>query len=125
MKNLKSQLDILTGEQTSCIDIVRTLVFTSLRKNPLKCPRAEMVTALRSCNFDVHTYLAHGNSEKEKCVDIALASEMLYYATLPNAYDIAVLVSGDFDFMPALLKVRQQGKRVAVCATRKSCSRYI
>lgn len=60
---------------------------------------------------------------QEKCVDIALAVEMLSLAHVPGAYDIAVLVSGDKDFMPALDKVRQQGKRTAICSMRNSCNK--
>jgi hypothetical protein len=37
----------------------------------------------------------------------------------PNqAFDVAVLVSGDRDFIPALLRTRERGKRVAVCSMR-------
>ena len=55
---------------------------------------------------------------QEKCVDISLAVEMLYMATVPNAYDIAVIVTGDMDFMPALEKTRLLGKRTAICSFR-------
>lgn len=55
---------------------------------------------------------------EEKCVDISLAVEMLYMATVPNAYDIAVIVTGDMDFMPALEKTRLLGKRTAICSFR-------
>ena len=33
-----------------------------------------------------------------------------------------VLVSGDRDFIPALLRTRERGKRVAVCSMRNSAS---
>ncbi len=44
----------------------------------------------------------------EKCIDISLAVEMLHYATVPGAYDVAILVSGDKDFIPALSRIRQK-----------------
>jgi hypothetical protein len=47
---------------------------------------------------------------------------MMHYATVPNAFDIAVLVSGDRDFVPALVRTRGKGKRVAVCSMRGSAS---
>jgi len=59
---------------------------------------------------------------REKCVDIALASTMLYYAALPHAYDVAVAVLGDRDFAPLLQSVRQLGKRVAIASIKGSCS---
>ncbi len=45
----------------------------------------------------------------EKCVDISLAVEMLYLATVPNAYEIACIITGDKDFIPVLQKTRLLG----------------
>jgi cold shock CspA family protein/uncharacterized LabA/DUF88 family protein len=59
---------------------------------------------------------------KEKCVDIALSSAMLYFAAIPGAYDIAIAVIGDQDFKPALQMVRRLGKRVAIASVKGSCS---
>lgn len=59
---------------------------------------------------------------KEKCVDIALATNMLYYAAIPQAYDIAIAVVGDRDFMPMLQSVRRLGKRVAIASIKNSCA---
>lgn len=59
---------------------------------------------------------------KEKCVDISLATSMLFYAAIPNAYDIAVGVLGDQDFKPVLQHVRRLGKRVAVASIKGSCA---
>ncbi len=59
---------------------------------------------------------------KEKCVDISLATSMLYLAAIPNAYDVAVAVVGDQDFKPVLQHVRRLGKRVAIASIKGSCS---
>jgi cold shock CspA family protein len=59
---------------------------------------------------------------KEKCVDIALASSMLYFAAIPGAYDIALAVIGDQDFKPMLQQVRRLGKRVAIASVKGSCA---
>ena len=59
---------------------------------------------------------------REKCVDISLATAMLYYAAIPNAYDIAFALVGDQDFKPVLQSVRRLGKRVAIASIRGSCS---
>ena len=61
----------------------------------------------------------------EKCVDIQLAVEMLHYATVPNAYDVAILLSGDKDFVPALVRTRQKGKQVCVSSMRAGCNRVL
>ncbi len=59
---------------------------------------------------------------KEKCVDIALATAMLYYAAIPYVYDIAIAVVGDQDFKPVLQHVRRLGKRVAIASIQGSCA---
>lgn len=59
---------------------------------------------------------------KEKCVDISLATYMLYLAALPYAYDVAVAVVGDQDFKPVLQHVRRLGKRVAIASVKGSCA---
>jgi|YelNatPaOPRAMG01_1025707.scaffolds.fasta_scaffold35752_2 cold shock CspA family protein len=59
---------------------------------------------------------------KEKCVDIALAASMMYYAAIPGAYDIAIALIGDQDFIPVLQLVRRLGKRLAICSIKGSCA---
>lgn len=58
----------------------------------------------------------------EKCVDIALATAMLYYAAIPNAYDIAIAILGDRDFTPLLKAVRRLGKRTVIASIKGSCA---
>ncbi len=58
--------------------------------------------------------------EGEKCVDIAIAVEMLHMAGVEGAFDIGILLTGDSDFMPAMARTRDRGKRVAL-ATMRSC----
>lgn len=45
----------------------------------------------------------------EKAVDVKLASDMI---TLKNIYDVAVIVSGDQDYVPAVEVVKDAGKQV-------------
>jgi len=56
---------------------------------------------------------------KEKCIDIATASNLLFHA---NKYDVAFLVTGDSDFIPAINKVTLWGKQVIVATFKQSCS---
>ncbi len=58
---------------------------------------------------------------QEKCVDISLATTMMYYAAQPGAYDIAMIVAGDQDFVPLLRSVRMLGRRVAIASIRACC----
>lgn len=59
---------------------------------------------------------------KEKCVDIALATALLYYAAIPAAYDVAITVIGDRDYRPVLQAVRRLGKRVAIASIQGCCT---
>jgi len=82
-----------------------------------------MFDQMRKLNFDVQLLTTIGL--QEKCIDISLAVDMLHYATVPGAYDIAVLLSGDKDFMPAMLRTREKGKRVALCSLKNSCNKHL
>jgi uncharacterized LabA/DUF88 family protein len=120
-KNLMAQLNFIQNLNRN-VDIVKTVVFTSTRADTaLESRRARMLSDFHRANFEVHRLVTAGL--QEKCVDISLAVEMLYLATVPYAYDIAIIVTGDKDFMPAMEKTRLKGKRVAVCSMRNSCNR--
>jgi uncharacterized LabA/DUF88 family protein len=59
------------------------------------------------------------NVQKE--VDVAMAVQMVTHA-YKNNYDVAVVVSGDRDFIPAIQEVQAAGKRVEVAAFSNSKS---
>jgi hypothetical protein len=124
------------------IDIVRTYLFGSIPKN-FDLADKELVDSIANFyemlssqyHYEVETYfidywgnkiqkLVEDNNfkPKEKCVDVALASKMLYFAAMPNAYDIAIAVIGDKDFIPALQYTRNLGKRVAIVSIEGSCA---
>ena len=104
------------------VEIVRTVVFSSARADTHhRSTRMRMFRQMEEANFEVHMAVTTGIHEK--CIDISLAVEMMHYASVPDAYDVAVLVSGDKDFMPALARIRQKGKRVALCSMRNCCAR--
>ena len=67
----------------------------------------------------------HPFEPREKCVDVALATSLVYYATVPHAYDVAIVVIGDRDYTPALQQVRRLGKRVAVASIKGCCAREL
>ncbi len=52
---------------------------------------------------------------EQKEVDVSMACEMLEHA-LNNHYDVAIVISGDRDFVPAIQKIQSAGKRVEVAA---------
>ncbi len=59
----------------------------------------------------------------EKGVDVQLAVDMLQFA-VSNTYDVAILVSGDGDFAPAVEAVKKLGKHVELGRVEKQpCNR--
>lgn len=69
-------------------------------------PRVRRVGRCASCGAD-YEYTT------EKRVDTRLVADLIHYAA-NNAYDAAVLVSGDDDFVPAVEAVNALGKQVWV-----------
>jgi hypothetical protein len=67
------------------------MVFTSAKKETdPNSIRMRMFRDMANSNYDV--YMMETTGQGEKCVDIQLAVEMLHYATVPNAYDVAILL---------------------------------
>lgn len=54
-------------------------------------------------------------SEVEKGVDVALVTKMLSFG-FKDTYDVAILVSGDADYIDAVEQIRNLGKRVEIVA---------
>lgn len=63
----------------------------------------------------------HFADDKQKEVDVSIAVEMLMHA-VNDHYDVAVLISGDRDFIPAIRAVQNLGKKVEVAAFRNNAS---
>ena len=106
------------------MEIVRAMVFTSYKKDTPKTSfRYQMYQDMIQANYDVHLMETVGRGEK--CVDIQLAVEMLHYATVPNAYDVALILTGDKDFMPAMIRTRQKGRRVGLVSMRNACNKAL
>jgi uncharacterized LabA/DUF88 family protein len=64
-------------------------------------------TTISACPTCQHAYV----SKPEKGVDAAIVTDMLSLAW-QNAYDVAVLVSSDADFVPAVERVQERGLKV-------------
>lgn len=69
-------------------------------------PRVLRMTVCRNCRT-AYEY------PTEKRVDTRMVAELIQYAAV-NSYDVAVLASGDDDFVPAVEAVDRLGKRVYV-----------
>ena len=113
-----------SGGQQRSVEITRMSVFTSYKAGtPETSLRYRLFQELRAVGYDVHQMETVGPSEK--CVDIQLAVEMVHFATVPNSYDVAVLLSGDKDFLPALIRVRQKGRKVAIVSMMSGVNRAL
>jgi uncharacterized LabA/DUF88 family protein len=60
----------------------------------------------------------------EKGIDVALATDLIGMAW-EDAYDTAILVSGDADYSGAINKVMSKGRNVEVASFRKSLSKEL
>jgi uncharacterized LabA/DUF88 family protein len=65
-----------------------------------------------------------GDSWMEKGVDVWLAVDMVNFAAR-DQYDIAVLVSGDSDYLPACRMVKDWGKTLVLISFSSSCSQEL
>ncbi len=102
------------------VDIVRTHYFASIPVNRPGFDATKQESFYKylseKCFFETEVYGIDFRNDpncrpREKCVDIALASSMLYFAAIANSYDIAALVAGDLDYLPLIQRVRSLGKR--------------
>jgi len=79
--------------------------------------------ALTNLGFSVVTrpLKERGITTVEKGIEAALVTDFLGSA-FRNAYDTAILISGDSDFLPAVDEVKRLGKRVEVAAFTETVS---
>ncbi len=67
---------------------------------------------------------AHGMNDKNRA-DVALVVDCMELALTKDFVDTYVIVSGDSDFTPLIMKLRELNKRVIGLGTRRSTSRLI
>ena len=70
-----------------------------------------------TCNL-----LENNRFGREKAVDVKLASDLI---ALKDIYDIAVIVSGDQDYVPAVQVIKDYGKRVVTVAFERRDGRLL
>ena len=71
----------------------------------------------RSCGFDTNIHEIDVSGEDSRLsgsswVDVAIATNLVYYSTVPGVMDIAIVMGDDPDLAPAVRRVRSLGKRV-------------
>ncbi|MCB9685141.1 MAG: NYN domain-containing protein [Alphaproteobacteria bacterium] len=80
--------------------------------------------ALLTSNVTMMELTSHGMQDKNRA-DIAMVVDALELAFTRAYVDTFVVVSGDSDFTPLVLKMRELNKRVIGIGTRKSTSRLL
>jgi len=80
--------------------------------------------ALLTSNVTMMELTSHGMQDKNRA-DIAMVVDALELAFTRSYVDTFVVVSGDSDFTPLVLKMRELNKRVIGIGTRKSTSRLL
>jgi uncharacterized LabA/DUF88 family protein len=112
----------LTMQLTSSRRLVGAYIFDTRLPYGLTDPAHRFHDKLRYDGFRIIAREAYDEVRHEqKEVDVALACELLSHA-FRNNYDVAILVSGDRDFVPAVQHAQSVGKRVEVAAFPTSIS---
>jgi uncharacterized LabA/DUF88 family protein len=109
--------------------LVRACFYMSKPVSPVDLDQVKFAEYLRKVGIQVHERelkeykdLRTGEKKrKEKGVDVALATDVLSMAW-EDAFDVAVLISGDADYVGAVGKVLSKGKNVEVMAFRGTLS---
>lgn len=100
-------------------EFIRRHYYTSCRGDEEK--RYEIEEQLRRLGIESPRVFQKQRSGRSKRVDITLTTDMLSHAHRDN-YDIAILVTGDEDYVPLVEAVKSEGKRVALWALKSGLS---
>lgn len=103
-------------------ELVAAYVFDTRLPFGMEDDSRKLHDRLRYLGFRVvarESYDAERHQQKE--VDVAMACEMVVHGLKGN-YDVAIVVSGDRDFIPAIQHVQAAGRRVEVAAFSNSIS---
>jgi NYN domain len=76
----------------------------------------------RQFDTDLRFGELRGKPRRQKGVDVLLAVDMLA-ASFRQAFDVAILIAGDADFVPLIHEVRRHGVTVVVAGVRDSTAR--
>lgn len=129
----KNLVDFLANDAVEKYSLQRVTLYGSIDRSatPEKVRMQENIYRMfsRFPKFDTQIFDLKVNynnngeftSKKEKCVDCALVTGLVKYAC-KGAFDTAILVGGDEDFVPAVKEVVDQGLEVIIAAFNGACS---
>ena len=78
---------------------------------------------LRNLGYElkIQEIIKTNSKYEEKEIDIKIATDLLYFG-FNNSYDLALLCTGDKDFLPAIERIKDLGKWVYIAAFEHSCA---
>jgi hypothetical protein len=78
----------------------------------------------RACGYETDIHEVEVGTGAERSDDLwtkmALVSSLLYYAAIPGAYEVAIVIGDDPELAAAIRRVRLLGKRVQIVGVRQS-----
>ena len=69
----------------------------------------------RSCGYemDIHEVDVGGDGgHDDTWIKMALGASLMFYAAMPGAFDVAILIGDDMDYAPVLRRTRLFGRRI-------------
>ena len=75
----------------------------------------------RSCGYEteIHEIDVGGeNGHDDTWLKMALGASLMFNATMPSAFDIAILIGDDVDYTPVLRRTRLFGRRIQLVTAR-------
>jgi uncharacterized LabA/DUF88 family protein len=109
------------GGHTNC-EVVRRYYYTSCFGDETRLD--EVRDALKNAGIQQPRVFKRPKNGRSKRVDISLATDMLSHAHRRN-YDVAVLVTGDEDFVPLVEAVVGEGRRVVLWSLESGLSKKL
>jgi len=129
LEGIEKDIDwtVLMNQAAAGREIVRAIAFDNkfiqTKSNGSEVDTtAQLHEDLAECGWDLDLGSMFDDPEHQKEVDVSLASTLIKNA-YDDAFDVAVLISGDRDYCPAVrLVTRDLHKRVEVMAFKKAMS---
>jgi hypothetical protein len=102
------------------ISLVRTLYFGTIPSSRSGFNTSKQYSFYdfleRSCGYDtsIHEVDVGGDDNRSSScwVSVSIATNLIYYAALPNVMDVAIILSESPDLAPAIRRARSLGKRI-------------
>ena len=125
-KGIKMDFEKLKEVLTRDKNVINIYYYTGVTAN-ITAEQSSFFKKLKHLEYKLNTKtlkLRSDGIKVEKGIDVLLAIDLLWYA-FHNAYDTAILVSGDDDFVPAVNSVISLGRRVELWTFEDSLGKEI